>query len=250
MALLTVLQLLERPDRLYKIAGQQARRMLNQAIFTRLYIDADERTPRVASDEPTMPFAPVIEAHRAAQRTGGDASQQDSPATDTPQTATALLATALASRCSSNADWVDLRAAYYNTKQQVSKLEALLRRLPDPSAPLTPRRRGSPPRSAKQLENGQVQKLIAEYQGGATVYQLGRRFGISRQTVSRHLHRHGVSMRMQGLSLEQIDEAVRLYEASWSLARIGQHLSVDAGTVQARLRERGVRMRDARGRER
>jgi DNA-binding transcriptional ArsR family regulator len=143
---------------------------------------------------------------------------------------------------------VDLRAAYYNTKQQVSKLEALLRRLPNPSAPLPPRRRGSLPRSAKQLEDEQVQKLIAEYKAGATVYQLGRRFGISRQTVSRHLHRHGLSMRMQGLSPEQTEEAVRLYEAEWSLAQIGQHLSVDAGTVQARLREQGVRMRDAQGR--
>jgi len=58
-------------------------------------------------------------------------------------------------------------------------------------------------------------------------------------------------MRMHGLSPEQIEEAVRLYEAGWSLARIGTKLGVDAGTVQARLRERGMRMRmrDAQGRE-
>jgi hypothetical protein len=55
---------------------------------------------------------------------------------------------------------------------------------------------------------------------------------------------------MQGLSPKQIEEAVRLYEAGWSLARIGTKLGVDAGTVQAGLRERGVKMRDAHGRAR
>jgi DNA-binding NarL/FixJ family response regulator len=145
---------------------------------------------------------------------------------------------------------VDQRRTYYNTKLQLRQLESLLSRLPRLDAPL---RRPSPrskPSRARQLEDEQVQKLIAEYEAGATVYQLGRRFGISRQTVSRHLHRHGVTMRMQGLSPEQIEEAVRLYEAGWSLARIGKQLNVDAGTVHARLRERGVRMRDAQGRER
>jgi hypothetical protein len=31
-------------------------------------------------------------------------------------------------------------------------------------------------------------------------------------------------MRRRGLSLEQIDEAVRLYESGWSLARVGERL--------------------------
>jgi DNA-binding transcriptional ArsR family regulator len=95
-----------------------------------------------------------------------------------------------------------------------------------------------------------VQQLIEGYQAGATVYELGERVGIKRQTVSRHLHRSGVEMRMRGLSPEQIDEAVRLYEAGWSLFRIGERMNADTGTVRARLRERGVRMRDTHGRER
>jgi hypothetical protein len=48
-------------------------------------------------------------------------------------------------------------------------------------------------------------------------------------------------MRMRGLSPEQIDEAVRLYEAGWSLVRIGDRMGVDDMTVLHRLRERGVR---------
>jgi DNA-binding CsgD family transcriptional regulator len=83
-----------------------------------------------------------------------------------------------------------------------------------------------------------------------TVYQLGDRFGIDRRTVSQILHRHGVPMRRRGLSPEQIDEAVQLYDGGWSLAWIGERMGVIPSTVLARLRERGVRMRDTHGRVR
>lgn len=139
---------------------------------------------------------------------------------------------------------------YYNPQAQLSALTALLRKLPKLDTPARPPSDRRTPRRARQLDEEQVRQLIREYMAGATVYELGERFGISRQTVSRHLHRHEVPMRMQGLSPEQIDEAVRLYEAGWSLARIGTRMGVDAGTVHARLREREVRMRDAQGRER
>jgi hypothetical protein len=95
-----------------------------------------------------------------------------------------------------------------------------------------------------------MQRLIEGYRAGATVYELGDQFRIDRRTVSKILKRRGVTMRMQGLTAEQIDEAVRLYEAGWSLARIGGRMNVDPTTVLARLREQTVRTRDAQGRER
>ncbi|WP_280244770.1 helix-turn-helix domain-containing protein [Nocardia abscessus] len=55
---------------------------------------------------------------------------------------------------------------------------------------------------------------------------------------------------MQGLSEEQVDEAVQLYEEGWSAQRIGDKLGVYPQTVRRRLLERGVRMRDTHGRER
>jgi hypothetical protein len=60
-----------------------------------------------------------------------------------------------------------------------------------------------------------------------TTYELGDRFGIDRRTVSAILHRHSVDMRRRGLSPNQADDAIRLYESGWSLARIGEHLGVD-----------------------
>lgn len=68
----------------------------------------------------------------------------------------------------------------------------------------------------------QVRQLIVGYEDGATVYELGDRFGINRRTAAALLHRKGVEMRRRGLSPEQVDEAVSLYRAGQSLARIGE----------------------------
>lgn len=145
---------------------------------------------------------------------------------------------------------MDLGGTYYNTKPQVEALETLLRKLPDPTEPAPPPADRPKPRRARQLDADQVRELITGYQAGATVYELGTRFGIERRTVSKILHRHEVPMRRRGLSPDQIDETVRLYEGGWALAQIGKHLSVDPTTVLCRLRQRGVRMRDTQRRER
>ncbi|MFF3566900.1 hypothetical protein ACFYXQ_03865 [Nocardia jiangxiensis] len=102
----------------------------------------------------------------------------------------------------------------------------------------------------RRLDDGQIRELIAGYEGGATVYELGARFGIERRTVSEILRRHGVPMRRKGLSAEQIDDAIHLYSLGWSLARVGQHLGADPTTVLAKLRQRGIPTRDAHGRPR
>jgi hypothetical protein len=50
------------------------------------------------------------------------------------------------------------------------------------------------------------------------------------------------------LTSEQVDQAVRLYAAGWSLARIAVKFDTTANTARTRLLERGVRMRDTQGR--
>lgn len=145
---------------------------------------------------------------------------------------------------------MDLGGRYYNLKQQVNKLEALIKKLPDPSEPVCRPACGLKPRTARQLNKDQARKLIKGYQAGATVYELAAQFGIDRRTASQILKRHGVMLRRRSLAPVQIDEAVRLYESGWSLARIARKFDVDQTTVHNRLRERGVRMRDTQGRER
>ncbi|MGW0056504.1 helix-turn-helix domain-containing protein [Nocardia nova] len=105
------------------------------------------------------------------------------------------------------------------------------------------------PRRLRRLNDAERAALAQDYTSRMTVYELAAKYGISRDTVSKHLHRMGVAMRRTGLTEEQIEEAVRLYiEQRWSLERIAGTLDVDHGTVWRRLRERGVRMRDTQGR--
>jgi Putative ATPase subunit of terminase (gpP-like) len=104
--------------------------------------------------------------------------------------------------------------------------------------------------TARRLSEVEVTELEDRYRSGATVYDLGKRFGIHRTTVSGHLHRRGVKMRGQSLDERQVDAAIQLYEQGWSTARIGRHLAVNGSTVWLALTVRGVRMRDPHGRER
>ncbi len=103
-ALTMLLGLLSEPHKLYEIADEHARRLLNQAFFTRLYLDAsdDDRTPAVAADEATEPVAPLLHVHRAANNNGGASTGTAVGGTS------ALLVAALDERCSSNATWVEL----------------------------------------------------------------------------------------------------------------------------------------------
>lgn len=111
---------------------------------------------------------------------------------------------------------MDVGGTYYNTNTQVETLETLLRKLPGPDTPAPPATDRTTPGRARQLDADQMQELIAGYQDGATVYELGDRFGIERRTVSQILGRHGVPMRRRGLSPEQADDAVHLYGLGWS----------------------------------
>jgi DNA-directed RNA polymerase specialized sigma24 family protein len=142
---------------------------------------------------------------------------------------------------------VALPQPQYNPCTQLAALEALLRKLPKVTDPVPRRLDRDLPNRAKQLKEAEAEAVVRAYQAGATVYELGRRFGIHRTTVSDILHRQGVAMRMGGLSSRQVDEAVKLYEEGWSLARIGKRLGVSDGTVRSRLVERGVRMRPRQG---
>ena len=145
---------------------------------------------------------------------------------------------------------VEVGGAYSNTNDQVSALETLRAKLPNPDEAARPTLKQERPGRTQRLPDTQVQQLLAGYKSGATVYQLGEQFGIERRTVSTILHRHGVPMRRRGLSEEQSDEAVLLYEQGWSLAKIATRMDVAAGTVRQRLHEQGVSIRNPQGQAR
>jgi hypothetical protein len=80
------------------------------------------------------------------------------------------------------------------------------------------------------------------------VYELGDRFGIERRTVSNNPPPTRRAVVPPWPLARPVDDAIRLYNLGWSLARVGNHLGVDHTAVLDQLRERGTPMRDAHGR--
>lgn len=100
--------------------------------------------------------------------------------------------------------------------------------------PKTPMGRPFPLRFP-QLKTNQAEAMAADYQTGMRVKELAVKYGISRETVIKHLRRQAVTPRSVGLDEQQIKEVVRLYEQGDSLATIGKRMGATAHTVRSRL---------------
>jgi biotin operon repressor len=140
---------------------------------------------------------------------------------------------------------VDLLRRYSNRTSWAKRLRCLPKGTTEAATDTVRVRR----RTATRLPANQVAALVDGYRAGETVYELAARFGIHRATVSGHLHRQGVTLRRQGLDVESIEHAVRLYKDGWSVARIGDRLGVDATTAWTAIKNQGTRMRDTHGRK-
>ncbi len=90
--LTSAMNLLDNPRALYEEAKTPARRVLNKAIFTKLYVDDLGDGPTVTNDELSEPFATVIYARRAEAGLERDsvrrAALEAMQAVDGPDTAT------------------------------------------------------------------------------------------------------------------------------------------------------------------
>ncbi len=107
----------------------------------------------------------------------------------------------------------------------------------------TPRRHKLPQRLTTQQRDA----LVASYQAGVPSTALMREYRLSKGSVLAILHEASVKMRRQGLAVEHLAEAARLYEAGWSLARVGVRFGCEAMTVRAALIKLGVSIRPRRG---
>lgn len=101
----------------------------------------------------------------------------------------------------------------------------------------------------RRLRQPEVEKLVAGYLGGATVYRLGEEFGIHRTTVSKLLEREGVGRRNRPLSATQVADAIELYSSGKSLVAVGELLGVHPSTIWMTLKREGIKRRDCQRRE-
>ena len=98
-----------------------------------------------------------------------------------------------------------------------------------------------------RLDPSEVDRLMQNYRTGTKIEDLATEFQISRTTVMKHVERAGATRR-RNIVLDHLDEAHRLYDQGWSLARVGAHFGVDASTVRYAFRKAGIPRRDTRGR--
>ncbi|CAL9586807.1 hypothetical protein SUDANB121_05174 [Nocardiopsis dassonvillei] len=100
---------------------------------------------------------------------------------------------------------MDPAQADHNPAHFVAKLEALLRELPAPTAPLPQHKKPTKkPGTAKRLKPHEADELITAYRAGMNVCTLGERLGITRQTVNAVLERHRVRTRWNCRSTKRI----------------------------------------------
>ena len=108
--LATALDLLDRPRDLYDTATDHARKLLNKAIFTRLYLDTNDpgHHPAVTTNNLNEPFASLIHATRTTNPTQEPKSTEKAPHGTTTRLS-GLLASALTGQSASKAAMVELR---------------------------------------------------------------------------------------------------------------------------------------------
>jgi transposase-like protein len=71
-------------------------------------------------------------------------------------------------------------------------------------------------------------------------------YGISKTSVQRLLKEHGVTLRHQGLSPDQLRHAAHLYQAGKSVAQVARALSLSPSSVYDALTRAGTAMRHSR----
>ena len=140
-----------------------------------------------------------------------------------------------------------MRSLSNSTSSALTRSITAYRKL-DLSGPRRERARRAVPKRAKRLNSTQLSHLIAQYEAGASTYELAKEFGVHRTTISHHLKEAGVDLRLYPPREELIDEMIRLYASGLSLATVGRQLAFHASTVQRYLRQRGVDRRDAHSR--
>lgn len=93
------------------------------------------------------------------------------------------------------------------------------------------------------LSPAQVDELVALYEAGATLVELGERFGVHRRTAAAHLVRRSVPIRRRGLDECNLAEAVELYTDGLSLMEVGLRFGVSQQAVRRALATAGATIR-------
>jgi len=136
---------------------------------------------------------------------------------------------------------------YLNHSDQGERLHDLLQIVPLGHQTVNTR---TEKRTFPRLKSAEVDELIAGYQAGVPIKVLVARYKIDPSTVTQHVKRAGVRLRLPALLPEEVKEVAQLYRSGHSLRQVGTHFGVRDTTIQTALLRAGLKMRDSQGRER
>ncbi|WP_255286179.1 helix-turn-helix domain-containing protein [Nocardia mexicana] len=100
-----------------------------------------------------------------------------------------------------------------------------------------------PRRLDRRLSPATITELVDAYRDGTSTNQLCDEYGLSKGGLLKIFQEHGVQMRYQPMTEEEIDWAVRLYGEGQSLNAVARQLDKSKGSVWRALRGRKVEMR-------
>lgn len=137
---------------------------------------------------------------------------------------------------------MELIGRYSNKDRTLKKLLETVRTAPELAS--SGQRVDTPShRQLRRLGPTEEAALIESYRAGTDMGRVAGKFGIHRTTVSSILRRHQVPLRRQGLSVDQVALASRLYVEGLSLVRVAERFGCDAETVRQAFIWAGVRVR-------
>ena len=83
--------------------------------------------------------------------------------------------------------------------------------------------------------------MVAGYDSGSTIYELGALYGIHRNTVSQILDRHGVQLRYHQTTNVDLKKAAELHASGLNLTEVAAAMGIGRTTlVRARRTARSV----------
>jgi site-specific DNA recombinase len=263
--LTSYLRLLEDVGKLYRNAPDKARRLLNDALLERLFIDEHGVEDGILS-EPLVELRAAQDAYATARHlTGSDRPETLEPLRD-PQLGRWIRRT-LDERSSSHRKVASLSDHWVSGSSKAIMVEVLRRysRQTYQEKALRNITRildSEPARRAEDAQIGHVHRidvrcdatvlesLVAEYEAGASTVQLQELFGLGKGSVLAILHAAGVKIRRQPMDDEQLEEIKQLYQSGLTIREVAASLSMPKTTVQDALGRLGQAMRPAARRRR
>lgn len=87
-----------------------------------------------------------------------------------------------------------------------------------------------------------IQEIVHRYTKGETIRALSRAYGVSRSGLCQLLQEEDVTLREQGITPDDAERTVRLYESGLTIRQVVEQVGYSYGTIQRLLHQRGVVM--------